>query len=60
MIFFFFFLFAVSILMFYILSGEDWPGFDVPAVRSESLWDSEYNPVTHRWPSSETPNTEVS
>lgn len=36
-------------------SGEDWPGFDVPAVRSESLWDSEYNPVgNNRWPSPDT------
>ncbi|XP_052077045.1 transmembrane protein 131-like isoform X3 [Mytilus californianus] len=37
--------------------GEDWPGFDVPAVRSESLWDSEYNPVGNRWPSPDTSPT---
>ena len=38
-----------------VMKGEDWPGFDVPAVRSESLWDSEYNPVgNNRWPSPDT------
>lgn len=37
--------------------GEDWPGFDVPAVRSESLWDSEYNPVGNRWTSPDTSPT---
>ncbi|XP_071088410.1 transmembrane protein 131-like isoform X1 [Haliotis cracherodii] len=29
--------------------GEDWPGFDVPPVRSDSLWDSEYNPLENAW-----------
>ncbi|KAL3880717.1 hypothetical protein ACJMK2_032935, partial [Sinanodonta woodiana] len=43
-----------------ILKGEDWPGFDVPPMRSESLWDSEYNPmnVNNVWPT--TSATQVS
>ncbi|XP_041357021.1 transmembrane protein 131-like isoform X2 [Gigantopelta aegis] len=28
-----------------LTKGEDWPGFDVPPVRSDSLWDSDYNPL---------------
>ncbi|KAL5012220.1 hypothetical protein ScPMuIL_010771 [Solemya velum] len=27
-----------------VLKGDDWPGFDVPLVRSDSLWDAEYTP----------------
>lgn len=30
--------------------GEEWPGFDVPPVGSESLWDNEYNPMSAKWP----------
>ena len=30
---------------FFILTGEDWPGFDVPPTSSDSLWDSAYNPL---------------
>ncbi|KAJ8297398.1 hypothetical protein KUTeg_023929 [Tegillarca granosa] len=34
-----------------MMNGEDWPGFDVPPVRSDSLWDSEYNPLdpVNKW-----------
>ncbi|KAL4230243.1 hypothetical protein ACF0H5_010629 [Mactra antiquata] len=28
-----------------VLKGEDWPGFNVPLTRNESLWDNEYNPL---------------
>ena len=28
---------------------EEWPGFDVPPVASESLWDTEYNPLAAKW-----------
>lgn len=28
---------------------EEWPGFDVPPVGSESLWDTEYNPLAAKW-----------
>lgn len=29
--------------------GDDWPGFDVPLVRSDSLWDAEYTPSNAAW-----------
>ncbi|XP_061164811.1 transmembrane protein 131-like isoform X1 [Saccostrea echinata] len=32
-----------------IMQGEEWPGFDVPPVGSESLWDNEYNPLAAKW-----------
>ena len=25
--------------------AEDWPGFDVPPIRNDSLWDTDYNPL---------------
>ncbi|XP_064610189.1 transmembrane protein 131-like isoform X2 [Liolophura sinensis] len=31
------------------LLQEDWPGFDIPPVRSESLWDPQYNPRDQVW-----------
>ncbi|OWF37267.1 transmembrane protein 131-like isoform X2 [Mizuhopecten yessoensis] len=30
------------------MKGQEWPGFDYPAVRSESLWDSEYQSMDNR------------
>ena len=26
-------------------AGEEWPGFNTPLVRSDSLWDSDYSPM---------------
>ncbi|XP_048778429.1 transmembrane protein 131-like isoform X3 [Ostrea edulis] len=41
-----------------VMQGEEWPGFDVPPVGSESLWDNEYNPLSAKWPTGpDTPST---
>nr|KAG5711560.1 hypothetical protein BaRGS_016742 [Batillaria attramentaria] len=39
---------------------EDWPGFDVPPIRNDSLWDTDYNPLDplKTWsPAAEPPST---
>ncbi|KAK7503847.1 hypothetical protein BaRGS_00004970, partial [Batillaria attramentaria] len=42
---------------------EDWPGFDVPPIRNDSLWDTDYNPLDplKTWsPAAEPPSTSSS
>lgn len=39
---------------------ENWPGFDVPPIRNDSLWDTDYNPLDplKTWtPAAEPPST---
>lgn len=36
-------------ILYNVWIAEDWPGFDIPPVRSESLWDPQYNPRDQVW-----------
>lgn len=37
--------------------GEDWPGFNSPLIRNDSLWDNDYNPLEHTTWSTNTDST---
>ncbi|CAG5136466.1 unnamed protein product, partial [Candidula unifasciata] len=42
-----------------VSKGEDWPGFNSPLIRNDSLWDNDYNPMEHNAWSTNTDNIQA-